>query len=365
MDDVGARKRSTGKRLFLTVLKILLGIVTLLGLVVSGYVVRNLYYDVWDAWKVRRAGFVEKRVDINGSTINYAEGPDNGPPLLLIHGQVTRWQDYNRVLPALARDFHVYAVDVYGHGSSDRVPEKYTANALAEDMRVFIEQVIGEPALVSGHSSGGLVAANLAAKHPEQVTGVVLEDPPFFSSVYPRSTKTWNYVELSTLAHDFLESGEDDFQLYYIRNTPFWDFFLGAKEWMQTQAVRYRESHPSRPLKLYFMPPVFNQLFTSMDEYDPRFGEAFYNNSFHERFDHEEALRNIRVPSVLIHTNWSYDDNGILLAAMDGDDAERAQSLIQDVVFYKVDSGHGFHFEKPHEFIQIVRDFHNRLSRAR
>jgi len=42
------------------------------------------------------------------------------------------------------------------------------------------------------------------------------------------------------------------------------------------------------------------------------------------------------------------------MAAMDDKDAERARSLINDVQFFKVDSGHGFHFEKPDEFIQIL-----------
>lgn len=356
--------RVDGKRIVLAVLKVASVTVLALVLVAGGFVVRNLYYDVWDAWKVRRAGFVEKQVEINGSIVNYAEGPDNGPPLLLIHGQATSWESYYRVLPALSREFHVFAVDVYGHGKSDRAAGKYTANVLAEEMRAFIERVIGEPAVVSGHSSGGLIAANLAARSPEWVKGVVLEDPPFFSSVLPRAKSTWNYIDLSTVAHNFLESGETDFQLYYIRHTPFWNFFLDAKESFQQQAIRYRRSHPDRPLKLFFMPPVFNEMFRMMDMYDPRFGEAFYTGSFHEGFDHEATLLSIEVPAVLIHANWSYDESGILLAAMDADDAERARSLIQEVEFYKVNSGHGVHFEKPGEFVQILRDFRATLDEA-
>jgi len=348
-------------RIMLAAFKLILGIVMVLGLAVAGFVVRNLYYDTWDAWKVRRAGFTEKQAVINGTTLNYAEGPDNGPPLLLIHGQMTSWKSYHRVLPALSREFHVFAVDVPGHGGSDRAPEKYTANALAQDMRAFIADVIGEPAIVSGHSSGGLIAASLAAKSPQWVRGVVLEDPPFFSSVLPRAKSTWNYIDLSTIAHNFLESGETDFPMYYLQHTPFWDFFLGAKEWIQTQAIRYRQEHPDRPFKLFFMPPVFNHSFASLNEYDPRFGDAFYTGSFHDGFDHAETLRSIRVPAVLIHCNWSYDENGILLAAMDGDEAERARSLLSNVQFYKVNSGHGFHFEKPKEFIQIMRDFREQL----
>lgn len=354
---MGSVSRTRGVKAMIVALKVVLGILVLAGLVAGGYVVRNLYYGAWDSWKVRRAGFVEKQAVIDGSTINYAEGPANGPPLLLIHGQMTSWESYNRVLPGLAREFHIFAVDVYGHGDSDKAPEKYTANALARDIKAFIEQVIGKPVIVSGHSSGGLIAANLAANYPDWVTGVVLEDPPFFTSVLPRARSTWNYVDLSTMAHEFLASGESDFQLFYIRNTPFWSFFREVKEMFQQRAIRYRETHPDRPLKLFFMPPVFNEMFTGLDAYDPRFGDAFYTGSFHEGFDHEETLRNIRVPSALIHANWSYDENGILLAAMDASDAERARALIPNVTFHKVDSGHGVHFEKPKEFVRIVREF--------
>lgn len=347
--------------ILLTVLKVALVLVLIAGLVAAGYVAGNLYYDVWDMWHVRRAGFVEKETEVGGTRLNYAEGPANGPPLLLIHGQLTSWESYARVLPALSRDYHVFAVDVHGHGQSDRAPDKYTAVAIAEDMRSFIQQVIGQPAAVSGHSSGGLIAAVMAARFPEWVRGLVLEDPPFFSSVLPRARSTWNYVDLSITAHEFLASGETDFQLFYIRHTPFWDFFGEGKEWFRAQAIRYRETHPDRPLKLFFMPPVFNENFRSVDQYDPRFGDAFYTGTFHAGFDHEETLRSIRVPAVLIHANWDYSDDGILMAAMDGDDAQRARSLIPGVEFRQVDSGHGFHFEKPKEFIEIMREFRQRL----
>lgn len=45
-------------------------------------------------------------------------------------------------------------------------------------------------------------------------------------------------------------------------------------------------------------------------------------------FDHAETRARITVPTTLIHTNWAYGDSGILMAAMDGDDADRARSLI-------------------------------------
>lgn len=343
-------------------LLVLLGIFVLVMLVAGGFVLRNTAFASWYAWRVRRAGLVEREVQINGSKVHYAEGPKNGPPLLLIHGQVTDWRNWSPVLPRLARHFHIFAVDCYGHGKSARVPEKYTANAFVADMNEFIDKVIGAPAVVAGHSSGGLIAAGLAAHAPEALLGVVLEDPPFFSSVHPRATSTWNYVDLSVPAHGFLQSGETDFTMYYLRHGALWDLFKEAKGKVQGAAIRYRERHTGKPVKLWFMPPSVNDLFRSMESYDPRFAEAFYDNSFHDDFDHAEVLARIAVPAVLIHTNWRYDENGILQAAMDAEEAERARSLIPDVVFYKVDSGHGFHFEKPREFIRIVLELKERLD---
>ncbi|PCC73513.1 Pimeloyl-ACP methyl ester carboxylesterase [Nannocystis exedens] len=306
---------------------------------------------------------VEKQFAVDGASMNYAEGPDNGPPLLLIHGQMTDWQTWNRALPTLTQNYHVFAVDCFGHGGSDHVPERYTARALSTAMSRFLTEVVGEPATVVGHSSGGLIAADLAAHSREKVRGVILEDPPLFSSVLPRAEQTWNYVDLSTLAHEFLLSGEADFTAYYLEHTLLWTFFppdLG--EMIKQQALAYRRDHPDEPVVLEGAPPEFNELLRALSSYDPRFGEAFHDNTFHQDFDHADTLSRITVPTVLIHANWSVDDNGVLLGAMSGDEAEQARSLLADVEFVKVDSGHSVHFEKTDEFLQIVLDFEARLQ---
>lgn len=343
-----------------TVLWILAGVVAAAVVAASGYVIRNMTYASWDARGVERAGFVEKQVEVNGTRLNYAEGPDNGPALLLIHGQLMDWRNWSRVLPDLSQRYHVFAVDCHGHGGSADVPAKYTANAIAADMASFLTQVVGEPATVAGHSSGGLIAARLAAEAPQLVRGVVLEDPPFFSSVLPRAEKTFNHVGLATTAHSFLASGERDFTAYFIRHDVVWDLFKGLKDRVQKNALSYRDGHPGEPVKIFYMPPDLNEMLRPMDAYDPRFAEAFYDNSFHRDFDHAATLSRITVPTVLIHTNWSFDDDGVLLAAMSGDDAAKARSLLRDVEFVKVDTGHAFHFEDPDRFEQIVTDFERR-----
>lgn len=53
---------------------------------------------------------------------------------------------------------------------------------MAEDFIEFIEVIIGQKTVVSGHSSGGLIAAWMAAYAPEHILGLVIEDSPFFST---------------------------------------------------------------------------------------------------------------------------------------------------------------------------------------
>ncbi|MFJ9556524.1 alpha/beta fold hydrolase [Nocardiopsis sp. NPDC101807] len=333
-------------------------------LAAAGWLLRNAVYADWDAARAARAGFAEHTAEVGGVLLNYAEGPANGPPLLLVHGQVTDWRSWHRVLPALSRDFHVFAVDCHGHGGSARVPERYTAKAVAADLEGFLDRVVGAPALVVGHSSGGLVAAVMAADAPGKVAGAVLEDPPLFSSVHPRAEATFNHVDLSTAAHGFLrEGGASDFTDHYLRNAWMWKLFRGAGAAVRGSALRYRARHPGRPPRIPWAPPVLNHMFLAMDSYDPRFGEAFHDNSFHDGFDHAGTLARITVPTVLIHADWSYGEDGVLLAAMDGDDAARARSLIEGVEFHRVDSGHGFHFERPRDFVRIVRGFGERVLR--
>lgn len=346
-------------------MKIVLGIfatiLALIGLGIGGFTFHTLTYFKRSMTAVSRAGFTEKQAILNGSQVNYAEGPANGPPLLLIHGQAVDWQNYGRVLPALAAHYHIFAVDCYGHGRSAREPEKYSAAALGKDLAQFVRVVIGETAVVSGHSSGGLLAVWLAAHAPDLVRGVVLEDPPLFTTTLPRATKTWNYVDLATTAHTFLTSGEADFVSYNAKHSKLFALFKGLHPRLAKTILEQRTRRPNQPAKIFYMPPVLNELLRGLSTYDPRFGQAFYDGSWDNGFDLAEALANITAPAVLIHTNWQYDADGILMAAMDDKDAARACALIPNVQFYKVDSGHGFHFEKPNDFVRIVLDFRDRL----
>jgi len=83
------------------------------------------------------AGFTEtfasRYVDTGDVRLHAVVGGD-GPPLLLIHGWPGSWYYWRLVMPALARDFEVIAVDQRGIGLSDKPEEGYDAGTLANDL---------------------------------------------------------------------------------------------------------------------------------------------------------------------------------------------------------------------------------------
>lgn len=114
----------------------------------------------------------------NGSVrVHYLDWGGNGPVLLLLHGMRGRARLWASVAPALARYFHVVAMDVRGHGWSGRPADAaYDRRALASDAVAVLDAVGADKARVIGHSLGGWIAIGLAAHYPDRVERLILED---------------------------------------------------------------------------------------------------------------------------------------------------------------------------------------------
>ena len=109
--------------------------------------------------------------------LNYAEGPASGPPLVMLHGGGGRWQLYSGMLAKLAERCHVYAPDLRGHGKSGWVPRGYTIRDYVEDIRAFLQAVSG-PAVLMGHSLGGIIAVATTKACPDLVRALIVGDAP-------------------------------------------------------------------------------------------------------------------------------------------------------------------------------------------
>ena len=119
---------------------------------------------------------VEKSFDTGEVVLNYAEGPNNGPPLVLLHGVTSRWQTFNPIINEFINRWHIYALDFRGHGKSGRTPEKYGLRYHYNDTVKFITQVVREPSVIFGHSLGGRTALILAANNPYITRAIILGD---------------------------------------------------------------------------------------------------------------------------------------------------------------------------------------------
>lgn len=306
------------------------------------------------------AGFTELTVTLdNGSVINYGEGPDNGPALLLIHGQGVSWEDYAAVLPELSKNHHVFAVDCFGHGQSSHDPALYSCAANGQALIAFMEGVIGQKCLVSGHSSGGILAAWLGANAPELVSGLLLEDPPLFA-VTPAEMQEgagcFAWWDTFMTIHNFLNQTEEtDFVVYYFKNGYMGSLFGGLKERVVLAVETYRQEHPDQGPRIYWIPYDWMRLMHIIDHYDLAFGETFYDGSWIHGVDQEVLLKAVVSPTIYLKAATNYGQDGVLYAANSDEDANKVQAYLSNCETMTIKSGHDIHYEHPDFFIAAIK----------
>ena len=132
----------------------------------------------------------ERLFKYNSTVLNYVDCPHpKGLPVLLLHGIINRWQSFYPIIPHLNKSFHVYGVDLRGHGKSDRTPGKYNLSDYIQDIDSFIRREIKEAPVIIGHSFGGVLGILLASYYPELVKALVVVDTPLtMSSLHSLTT---------------------------------------------------------------------------------------------------------------------------------------------------------------------------------
>jgi pimeloyl-ACP methyl ester carboxylesterase len=121
--------------------------------------------------------FVSGTAQANGTALHYVRG-GTGPAIILLHGFPEDWYEYHRVMPLLAKQFTVVAVDLRGIGGSAATAGGYDAANMAEDVHQLMEYLHFEHVYVVGHDIGGMVAYVFARRYPETCRGVMLLDAP-------------------------------------------------------------------------------------------------------------------------------------------------------------------------------------------
>jgi pimeloyl-ACP methyl ester carboxylesterase len=137
------------------------------------------------------AGIESRTVQVKGHRVHYlAEGPANGPAVVLVHGLGANAEYWRNLAPYLAQSgFRVYIPDLLGYGRSDQPADfSYSVRDEAAVVVGFMDALGLKQVELGGWSMGGWIAVLVAAQHPERLSRLMLFDaaglgiPPTFDT---------------------------------------------------------------------------------------------------------------------------------------------------------------------------------------
>jgi pimeloyl-ACP methyl ester carboxylesterase len=163
--------------------------------------------------------FASRFVDIGELRLHAVVGGE-GPPLLLVHGWPQTWYAWRMLMPLLAHDFEVIAVDQRGIGLSEKPRDGYDTRTLADDMVALMEALGHERFALYGTDVGMPIAYAVAADHPERVERLIVSEaplpgitpsPPLFLPP-PLNARLWHlaFNQLPAEVNEALVRGRED-----------------------------------------------------------------------------------------------------------------------------------------------------------
>lgn len=192
----------------------------------------------------------------NGIRIHYWRAPAPGKPaMVLAHG----YSDDGRCWTALARElegrYDLIMPDARGHGLSDPPQKGDPADAQVEDLAGLIQELDLDKPILMGHSMGASTAAWLAARHPDLISAVILEDP----GLLPRNRGGGAGGDPEQRRREMLEVNNatfDETVARCMKNTPDW----GLEEcrlWAPSKLLH----HPNNAYRSFGGRPAMAELF--------------------------------------------------------------------------------------------------------
>lgn len=254
-----------------------------------------------------------------GVRLHYAEqGNPHGHAVILLHGYSDSWFSYSRVLPLIDPRYHVYALDLRGHGESDRPAGGYAMRDLAADVLAFMDDRRLTRVTVVGHSMGSFVAQQLALAAPERIARLVL----IGSGTTPRQI-------LGIAALDSaVQSLRDPVPVEFVREFQVGTVYQPISDQFLDGAINESRKLPAR---------VWQGLMAGMLATDPPAG-----------------LSGKRIPTAIFwgarDATFGRSEQDALVTMVDG----------AELAVYP-ETGHALHWERPAEF---VRDLHAFLERT-
>ncbi len=266
---------------------------------------------------------VEQTFDSGPVAINYVASAESGPPLVLLHGITNRWEVFLNMMPYLTQRWRVFALDLRGHGKSGHVKGGYVGEQIAGDVIRFLEQKIGEPVVLYGHSLGGLVTTYIASHRPELVRAAGIADSPFFFDNVTHSV----YPEMFQKVHELLVRKLDRMDLVRA---------------LQTITI----SHPAYGTLLFKDLPFNDEVFLawwarSLTMMDPEALEMAIDGRLGASWN-SEYFRKIACPTLIIQADPKW---GGLVSERDVRECKEAVPQTVHILLENV--GHSLHIHQP------------------
>ena len=280
-------------------------------------------------------------ISLAGTDIRYAELGGSGPPLVLLHGITDSLESYRPAAAKLKQAARVYAIDFRGHGRSAHTRDHYRVRDFAADVLLFLERVVGEPAVLAGHSLGGLVTSYIASRPGAALRGIFLEDPPLYRARMPAIKQTYFYpffVSFREALRAHHANGESlDDLVEFVGNSPADSAGRTLLDAVGADAVRLRARQLRRMDPEALTAPIEGILFA---DFDP---------------DHD-------LPKIVCDTHL-LAGNEALGGAMTANDVEEVSTRIPRCTTVVWDDiGHMIHQQRPEPYADELISFLERVG---
>ncbi|MCA6074117.1 alpha/beta fold hydrolase [Fulvivirga sedimenti] len=120
-----------------------------------------------------RAQVKQETISLNHTDLYY-EVYGSGEPLLLLHGWVQSGSYWKPFINDFMDTYEVYVPDLHGHGNSGILRDDFSIQSAAMDILLMMDKLGLEQVRIIGFSFGGILALELANRHPDRIEAMVV-----------------------------------------------------------------------------------------------------------------------------------------------------------------------------------------------
>lgn len=276
------------------------------------------------------SGAGEHFYDVKGVRTRVLQAGEEGPALVLLHGTGGHAETYCRNLGALSEHFRVLAIDMVGHGFTDRPDLDYAVSDFAAHVVDLLDTLDIERAHVSGESLGAMVAAWIAITRPERVERVVMN-----TGTLARPDAA-GQAQLDDLEQRTQALATDGITREAIRH---------RMNWLVADPSRMTDEMIECRLRIYQQPGMLDSVATIMSRV-----VGMLRGDHGDEFMAAGVLATLQRPTLVL---WTEDNPGQTTEL-----AERVSADLPDGRFEVLtDCAHWPQFERPDVFNRIHVDF--------